>query len=215
MGCGVDGCDSPYFGLGFCRKHYKRLKRNGDPLKLKRNIHHSYTCKLCDLKYYGKGYCIKHYNKWRIHGDPLFIKSNTCSIEKCDRQFYAKNLCSMHYERLKRHGNPLINKREHPDKCGLIGCDNKFYCKNQCMYHYNLNIQPKFGNLTSHQLRNKKDAWRKLIHNHKKCVNCGSSSNPNAHHIFYKKYYPKLQFNENNGILLCKKCHLETHNFKF
>ncbi|WP_312416705.1 hypothetical protein [Shinella sp.] len=34
--CAVDGCGKPTFGKGFCRAHYGRLKRNGDPLLRKR-----------------------------------------------------------------------------------------------------------------------------------------------------------------------------------
>ena len=35
----------------------------------------------------------------------------------------------------------------------------------------------------------------------------------NAHHIFYRVNYPKLQFNLNNGIYLSKKYHHEVHSF--
>jgi hypothetical protein len=34
----------------------------------------------------------------------------------------------------------------------------------------------------------------------------------NAHHIFYRVNYPKLQFNLNNGINLSKKYHYEIHS---
>jgi len=39
---------------------------------------------------------------------------------------------------------------------------------------------------------------------------CGETAN-NAHHLIYKKKYPGLALNTNNGIGLCKKHHLEVH----
>ena len=46
-----------------------------------------------------------------------------------------------------------------------------------------------------------------------KCSNKGG--NLNAHHIKNFAQYPKLRFNVNNGITLCKNCHLLEHNHKF
>lgn len=55
-------------------------------------------------------------------------------------------------------------------------------------------------------------SWSKLIQNiHKhKCQVCENRSTL-VHHIFFKSLYPKLQFNLNNGIPLCDKCHAEIH----
>lgn len=33
ISCSVEGCDGGAIGLGFCAKHYQRLKKNGSPLK--------------------------------------------------------------------------------------------------------------------------------------------------------------------------------------
>lgn len=30
--CTLDGCESKHFSLGYCQKHYRRLKRTGSPL---------------------------------------------------------------------------------------------------------------------------------------------------------------------------------------
>lgn len=30
--CSVEGCGNPYWGCGYCSKHYQRWRRNGDPL---------------------------------------------------------------------------------------------------------------------------------------------------------------------------------------
>ncbi len=39
--CKVNGCDNKYFSLGYCRKHYKKFKKYGDPLFTK--LHHMTT----------------------------------------------------------------------------------------------------------------------------------------------------------------------------
>lgn len=41
-----------------------------------------------------------------------------------------------------------------------------------------------------------------------KCMSCGSEKNLHAHHIISKFYRPHLAFNLNNGITLCKQCHV-------
>lgn len=43
------------------------------------------------------------------------------------------------------------------------------------------------------------------------CVQCNKSRHLSAHHIFPKSKYKSLQYNLNNGILLCSKCHTELH----
>lgn len=48
-------------------------------------------------------------------------------------------------------------------------------------------------------------------HRHKKCQICYSNMKLEAHHIIHKKLYPKLMFNENNGITLCHLCHQQAH----
>ena len=40
------------------------------------------------------------------------------------------------------------------------------------------------------------------------CVSCGSISYTHAHHMVSKYYRPKYAYVINNGITLCKSCHL-------
>ena len=42
----------------------------------------------------------------------------------------------------------------------------------------------------------------------KKCMSCGSVKDLHAHHIISKYYRPQLAYNLNNGITLCKQCHV-------
>ena len=68
-------------------------------------------------------------------------------------------------------------------------------------------------NQTAFQYKMTLRNWRLNIikKNGKKCVICGSIKGLVAHHILEKANYPKLSFNENNGIMLCKKHHDEVH----
>lgn len=43
------------------------------------------------------------------------------------------------------------------------------------------------------------------------CQHCGSEKNLNAHHIKPYKDFPKLRTDVNNGILLCRQCHIKEH----
>ena len=43
------------------------------------------------------------------------------------------------------------------------------------------------------------------------CKLCDSTEGINAHHIMPKSDFPELSFDLDNGITLCKKCHLKTH----
>jgi len=56
--------------------------------------------------------------------------------------------------------------------------------------------------------------WKRTVQKRDKtCQVCGSTNNLNAHHILHRKYYPKLALNVNNGIILCKQHHNETHGW--
>lgn len=70
--CSIPDCGNPFFSQNLCSKHYKRLKRNGDPLafapKRKRAI---CTIPECGKPVVGRGWCNAHYLRWMNHGDPL------------------------------------------------------------------------------------------------------------------------------------------------
>ena len=48
---------------------------------------------------------------------------------------------------------------------------------------------------------------KKILGNY--CQVCGSIKQIEVHHIFHKVKYPLLSLNENNGMPLCKLCHLQ------
>jgi 5-methylcytosine-specific restriction endonuclease McrA len=65
--------------------------------------------------------------------------------------------------------------------------------------------------------------WRKVVFTRDgyTCQKCGDQGGHghrvilNAHHIKHWAKHPELRYDINNGITLCKKCHLLEHNHKF
>ena len=55
--------------------------------------------------------------------------------------------------------------------------------------------------------------WAQLIKEkyNSQCQCCGSKENLEAHHALSFKYYPALRLDLNNGVCLCKKCHVAYH----
>lgn len=51
--------------------------------------------------------------------------------------------------------------------------------------------------------------WRKLVFKKygKNCILCKGTYRLAAHHILPKREYPELQFNVDNGVPVCHKCH--------
>lgn len=66
------------------------------------------------------------------------------------------------------------------------------------------------------QLRQTKEYrdWRKAVFERDRytCLHCGDTeSELNAHHIKPFSIYPESRFDINNGLTLCKKCHVKLH----
>lgn len=87
---------------------------------------------------------------------------------------------------------------------------NRIYHKNnpEKSLEYILKHKKKYGLEFGWDIQDWSLAVRKRD-NHK-CKICGKLAKE-SHHIFYQRCYPKLRFNVNNGISLCKQHHYEVH----
>lgn len=67
--CSVRGCRSTHYGRGYCRPHWARWRRTGDPLGRRRPAR---RCVLpgCNRPHHGRGYCRTHWSRVRRWGDP-------------------------------------------------------------------------------------------------------------------------------------------------
>ena len=94
--CTVDGCNRNPVAKGYCRKHYMRVRRHGDPLA---GPEYDPICSVdgCDGNQVAKGYCQKHYRRFKKYGDSSISKRLTEGtawerveqrIKKVDHGFY-------------------------------------------------------------------------------------------------------------------------------
>jgi len=118
--CSVEGCDRTPYAKAYCRMHYMRFHKSGDPGEVDTRLRDVCTVGGCGKPHVGKGYCVTHYARYRHYGDALadvrqikergaspFLHGNrryppgsTCSVEGCDRKPKSKGLCAGHYHRL-------------------------------------------------------------------------------------------------------------------
>lgn len=67
--CMIDGCDGSVTARGWCRKHYNRWYKHGDPL---------------------------HVTQWAPRPQNI-ARTIGCSVEGCERKHHAKGLCRNHH----------------------------------------------------------------------------------------------------------------------
>ncbi len=73
--CEIEGCNNKHFAKGYCRKHYTRYYRHGDPNIVK--IIKGCEVPGCNNKHNCKGLCNKHYLRFWYNGtveDPIRIQ---------------------------------------------------------------------------------------------------------------------------------------------
>ena len=54
--------------------------------------------------------------------------------------------------------------------------------------------------------------WRAgVIRRDTYCQTCGTIKNRHAHHLNHATYFPEQRFDVENGVTLCRKCHMMIH----
>lgn len=110
--CSIEDCGNPYYARGWCRKHYERWQRLGDPLAGYRFRGVRNICEIDDCIRPVKGHrlCEMHYQRWR--------KYDSINLPTTEERFWAK-----------------VDKSGGPVACWpWIGKVGKF-CFNGVLYH--------------------------------------------------------------------------------
>lgn len=76
MDCSVDECSDPGYCKNFCRIHYNRWRKHGDPLYVGKPGRPARTCGIpgCENGQCAKGLCDKHRKRLERYGDPMALK---------------------------------------------------------------------------------------------------------------------------------------------
>lgn len=159
-----------------------------------------------------------------------------CKISGCTGLVHGQGLCNLHYRRLRKHGNvnkSLLNRTGIPIKCKIFNCNKDFHARGYCYRHYKnyyyrknpekvlmgcIRQYKKFGivyNLSSKKYKYALMSWSRAVRKRDNytCQICGKYNKEKtiAHHLIYRVILPLFSLNINNGITLCKECHLEIH----
>ena len=182
-------------------KHWRELGKDQD-----RRIKNSeLTCKEegCNNSVRCLGLCTKHYTKLRYfrrhehYKAQLRKRSNSDVFKSKRRERYWRNHDNMlEQQQTYRRNNPEIYLKSKQKQMQRLA-DN-----------FSISSQGMFSGLYE---------WSKVVkkRDDNSCQVCGNNENLDAHHIFHKKFYPKLCLNPNNGITLCQRCHFDVHRKHF
>ncbi|MDE1839961.1 MAG: hypothetical protein KGH87_08590 [Thaumarchaeota archaeon] len=106
--CKIENCTNNSHSLGYCKHHYDKIKRHGDPFF----VHKRQLCKICNEPAVAHKLCNKHYHRLRIHNDPEKTLRNMnppekCNIIGCNNKHEASGFCHLHYMK-----NYMTNRRK-------------------------------------------------------------------------------------------------------
>lgn len=96
--CSVTDCDNPVCTRGFCKRHYHKWQRYGDP-NLGRLLNAGKSCSVdgCNNLAFCRFMCTKHYQQWR-----KFNLQGLCITVGCEKPSKIDNLCAEHSPRFVR-----------------------------------------------------------------------------------------------------------------
>lgn len=112
--CSIEGCDGRAVTRTWCRKHYGRWLRHGDPTVVLRTA----ECAVADCgeKHYAQGWCKQHYDLKRRRGtvrppNRMRQGDKPCAADGCEARCIARDLCGKHYARLRSTGDTIFRTR--------------------------------------------------------------------------------------------------------
>lgn len=219
--CTKRGCEKPQSRFGLCAKHDYQINKAYHRTRAKKN-YPRYRKKII-LR------ALERYNEKKV--DILKAqrdkrKANPKVARKKANAYYAKNKVHLAAEEKKRY------HKNSEKKCAQ---SKEYYKKNKKkrlrqIKKYrkaNPDVQRRSWEkryaresyafeVTSDAYRYMIMSWKGILmkRDEKKCVYCGAKGKKaklEAHHIIYKRTEIKLALKENNGCILCRKCHVELH----
>jgi hypothetical protein len=115
MTCKIDGCEKPAKGgKGYCKGHYHKLVRYGNPLQGVYNMEK----RRCPIDGCGRwveyfGYCSLHGRRLKRNGSPIaLIKEpqigRICEAVECDEPAFCKGYCQTHYKTHFKYGRDFM-----------------------------------------------------------------------------------------------------------
>ena len=73
MNCSIKNCSRSVECRGWCKMHYTRWRRHGDP-EFRKKGGKSCSVPGCESRYEGRGYCHTHLYRFKVNGDPLKVR---------------------------------------------------------------------------------------------------------------------------------------------
>ena len=106
--CSVGDCERLAYGRGWCRLHYERWRKHGDPLKTGK-MSRVGTCRVdgCDGPIQSLRLCAVHYSRMWKHGSVELCSRPpiACAVEGCDSNRAVRDWCREHHDRWRFHGD--------------------------------------------------------------------------------------------------------------
>ncbi len=98
--CSIEDCHTHSEVRGWCRTHYSRWQRHGDPMHLMPEAK-DVECIVEDCHRPGRarGWCQKHYNRWSRHGD---TDQRTPTNEEYQAMHFKKSIDDGFWDRVNR-----------------------------------------------------------------------------------------------------------------
>lgn len=125
--CAIDDCGKAHYSRGWCRRHYGRWLRHGDPTVFLQKVYtepapHEKTHRPCSAEgcrrgHFALGYCAMHWSRFRKYGTtelPDRHSKRLCSVDGCGRKHKARGYCDKHHQRWAAHGDPLVRLNRGP-----------------------------------------------------------------------------------------------------